>query len=268
MKIKYYNSRNASLRNRSVIVDLDLNKIKPEKSLTFYYKKANGRNGKITTRHRGGGAKRLYRVIGKYPNINYNQQAIVCSIEYDPNRSSRIALVQDQDGTKKYILAPLGLKVGSIIFSGMSAPISIGNTLPIKSIPIGTQIHNIESQPNRGGTFAKSAGTFAQIISKDQAFITIRLPSGAIQILNPNCIATIGQIGNILHNAISIGTAGRSRHMNIRPKVRGVAKNAADHPHGGGEGKSPIGHTHPLTPWGKPALGVKTRKKNKTIKYY
>ena len=240
----------------------------PEKSLVVIKKKNAGRNsyGRITVRHRGGGNKVKYRIIDfKRADATPNT---VLAIEYDPNRTAYIALLQNEAGTRRYIIAPEGLKVGDVIYSGADADIKAGNTLPIANIPTGTFIHNIELYPGKGAQLARSAGVMAQLISKEGGIAQVRLPSGEVRIVRLDCKATIGQVGNIDHENISIGKAGRKRHMGWRPTVRGSVMNPNDHPHGGGEGKSPVGRPGPVTPWGKPAMGYKTRKtKNRTDKY-
>jgi len=239
----------------------EITKDKPEKSLLVPLKKRAGRNnrGKITVRHRGGGAKRRLRIID-FKRDKVDIPGRVAAIEYDPNRSARIALIYYVDGEKRYILAPMGLNVGDMILSGVKAEIRPGNALPMKSIPTGTQIHNIEMQKGRGGQMVRSAGASAQLMGKEGEYVLLRLPSGELRRVRSECIATIGQIGNIDHQNISIGKAGRKRHMGWRPTVRGSAMTPRDHPHGGGEGRAPIGLPGPKTPWGKPALGYKTRK--------
>jgi len=239
----------------------EITKDKPEKSLVMPLKKRAGRNnrGKITVRHRGGGAKRRLRMID-FKRDKVNIPGRVAAIEYDPNRSARIALIYYADGEKRYILAPLGLNVGDTVMSGSNAEIKPGNTLPMKSIPTGTQIHNIELQKGKGGQVVRSAGAVAQLMVKEGEYALIRLPSSEIRRVRSDCLATIGQIGNAEHQNISLGKAGRKRHMGWRPTVRGSAMSPRDHPHGGGEGRSPIGLPGPKTPWGKPALGYKTRK--------
>ena len=242
---------------------------KPEKSLTVTLKKHSGRNsrGKITVRHRGGGTRNKYRII----DFKRNKDGIpgnVKTIEYDPNRSANIALIVYADGEKRYILAPEGLKVGNVIFSGTDADIQVGNTLPIANIPVGTLIHNIELKPGKGGQLARSAGNGAQLMAKEGKYAQVRLPSGEVRKVLMNCRATIGEVGNGDHSNIQIGKAGRKRHMGIRPTVRGSVMNPNDHPHGGGEGRTPIGRKSPVTPWGKPTLGYKTRKKNKASNQY
>jgi len=241
----------------------------PERSLLEDKKKKAGRNvtGKITVRHQGGGARQKYRIIDFKRNKD-NVPAKVFSIEYDPNRSANIALLHYADGEKRYIIAPLGLNVGETIISGETADIKVGNALPISNIPVGTMIHCIELKPGKGAQLVRSAGNAAQLMAKEGAYAQVRLPSGEVRLIPMNAKATIGQVGNLDHANIQIGKAGRTRHMGIRPTVRGSVMNPCDHPHGGGEGKSPIGHPGPVTPWGKPALGYKTRKKkNPTSKY-
>nr|UXE30995.1 ribosomal protein L2 [Ostreobium quekettii] len=237
---------------------------KLEKSLCSQNNRKKGRNnrGVITSRHRGGGHKRLYRKID-FKRIKIGITARVKKIEYDPNRNARIALLDYKDGTKSYILHPLGLKIGDWVISYPQAPIKIGNTLPLREIPLGIQIHNVELTPGKGGQLARTAGSSAQIIAKQKKFVTLQLPSSEIRLISKNCWATIGQIGNINHNNIGLKKAGRKRWLDRRPSVRGVAMNAADHPHGGGEGRAPVGRSHPVTPWGKITLGRRTRKTNK-----
>lgn len=240
-----------------------LSNVKPEKSLLEPLKKNSGRNsyGRITVRHRGGGVKRKYRVID-FKRDKIDMPATVLTLEYDPNRSAHIALVQYTDGEKRYILAPNELKVGDVVISGAGADIKPGNCLPIANIPLGTMIHNIELYAGRGGQLVRSAGVAAQLMAKEGAAAQVRLPSGEVRYIKMNCRATIGQVGNIEYENVQIGKAGRKRHMGFRPTVRGSVMNPVDHPHGGGEGKSPIGRSGPVTPWGKPTLGYKTRKKN------
>jgi len=242
---------------------------KPEKSLLEAQSKSGGRNvnGRITVRHIGGGNRQKYRVIDFKRNKD-NIPAKVASIEYDPNRTAYIALLHYADGEKRYILAPLGLAVGDTVMSGANAEIKVGNCLPFDNIPIGSVVHNIEFQPGRGGKIARSAGNSAQYMAKEGRYATLRMPSGEMRKVLVTCRATIGQIGNIEHENVSLGKAGRHRHMGVKPTVRGSAMNPVDHPHGGGEGKSPVGHAGPMTPWGKPAMGLKTRKKkNKSDKF-
>ena len=235
---------------------------KPEASLVEVLKKNAGRNsyGRITVRHRGGGNKRKYRVID-FKRLKTDMSATVQRIEYDPNRSANIALLNYADGEKRYIIAPLGITVGDVVVSGPDADIKAGNCLPIENIPVGTVIHNIELNPGRGAQLCRAAGNEAQLMAKEGKYATVRLPSGEMRYILARCKATIGQIGNVDHEIVSLGKAGRKRHMGVRPTVRGVVMNPCDHPHGGGEGKSPVGMPSPVTPWGKPALGYKTRKK-------
>ena len=239
----------------------EITKFSPEKSLVVIKKKHAGRNsyGKITVRHRGGGNKVKYRIVDF--RRNDTEAAKVIGIEYDPNRTAYIALLENESGKKSYIIAPVGLKDGDVVYSGAEADIKPGNTLPLANIPTGTFIHNIELHPGKGGQLVRSAGSAAQLISKENEQALIRLPSGEVRIIALNCKATIGQVGNIEHDTVKVGKAGKTRHKGIRPTVRGSVMNPCDHPHGGGEGRSPIGHPGPLTPWGKPALGYKTRNK-------
>nr|WP_325303822.1 50S ribosomal protein L2 [uncultured Oscillibacter sp.] len=243
-------------------------KAKPEPKLTETLKKSAGRNsyGRITVRHRGGGNKRKYRVID-FKRDKHDMFATVLRLEYDPNRSANIALLEYEDGERRYILAPVGLKAGDKVESGPSADIKEGNALPLANIPVGTMIHNIELHPGNGAQLVRSAGTAAQLMAKEGGDAQIRMPSGEVRIVRTNCMATIGQVGNIDHANINIGKAGRKRHMGWRPTVRGSVMNPCDHPHGGGEGRAPVGRSGPVTPWGKPALGYKTRKKNPTSKF-
>ena len=241
----------------------------PERSLMESLKSNAGRNnkGRITVRHRGGGAKRQYRIIDFKRNKD-NIPAKVATVEYDPNRSANIALLHYADGEKRYIIAPYGLKVGETIVSGEASDIKVGNALPLKNIPVGTMIHCIELLPGKGAQLARSAGVMAQLISKEGGVAQVRLPSGEVRIIRLDCKATIGQVGNFEHDTVKVGKAGKTRHLGIRPTVRGSVMNPNDHPHGGGEGKSPVGRPGPVTPWGKPALGYKTRKtKNRTDKF-
>ena len=269
MAIRKYNPTSPARRFMTVSTFEEITTNVPEKSLLEPIKKNAGRNsyGRITVRHRGGGERRKYRIIDFKRNKD-NMPATVLTIEYDPNRSANIALVQYEDGEKRYILAPLGLKVGTKIESGEGVDIKVGNALKIKDIPLGTLIHNIELVPGKGGQLVRSAGNAAQLMAKEDKFAQVRLPSGEVRMIRMDCKATIGQVGNIDHENISIGKAGRKRHMGIRPTVRGVVMNPNDHPHGGGEGKSPIGRPSPVTPWGKPALGLKTRSKKKASNKY
>ena len=237
---------------------------KPEKSLLEDQRKSGGRNsqGKITVRHIGGGNRRKYRIID-FKRMKDGIPATVKSVEYDPNRSANIALLYYADGSKTYILAPVGLKVGDKVMSGPTADIKAGNALALKDIPVGTMVHNIEMQPGKGGQIARAAGMSAQIMARDEKYVTLKMPSGEMRYILATCKATIGQVGNVDHEIIRIGKAGKTRYLGIRPSVRGVVMNPCDHPHGGGEGKSPVGMPGPVTPWGKPALGYKTRKHKK-----
>ena len=242
---------------------------KPERSLLEVQSKSGGRNvnGRITVRHIGGGNRQKYRIIDFKRNKD-NVPAKVASIEYDPNRTAYIALLNYADGEKRYILAPLGLAVGDTVMSGVNAEIKVGNCLPFDNIPVGSIVHNIEFQPGRGGKIARSAGNSAQYMAKEGKYATLRMPSGEMRKVLVTCRATIGQIGNVDHENVSLGKAGKTRHIGVKPTVRGSAMNPVDHPHGGGEGKSPVGHAGPMTPWGKPAMGLKTRKKkNKSDKF-
>ncbi len=264
MPIKKYKPTSPARRFMTVSTFEEITKTTPERSLLEPLKNHAGRNsyGRITVRHRGGGVKRKYRVID-FKRNKLDVSAKVIAIEYDPNRSANIALVEYEDGEKKYIIAPYGLKVGDAIVSSENADIRPGNTLPIAQIPVGTIIHNIEIAPGKGGQLVRSAGNSAQLMAKEDKYAQVRLPSGEVRMIRVDCKATIGQVGNLEHENISIGKAGRKRHMGWRPTVRGVVMNPNDHPHGGGEGKSPIGLPSPVTPWGKPALGYKTRKHKK-----
>ena len=264
MAIKTYSPTTPSRRNMTVTDFSVLSKVKPEKSLLENLKKNSGRNsyGRITVRHRGGGNKRKYRIID-FKRDKMDMPATVLTIEYDPNRGAFIALTQFEDGEKRYIIAPNGLKVGDTVISSATADIKPGNALPIINIPVGTVIHNIELNPGRGAQFVRGAGNAAQLMAKEDGMALVRLPSGELRKFRLNCMATIGQVSNLDHENVQIGKAGRTRHMGIRPTVRGSVMNPCDHPHGGGEGKSPIGRPGPVTPWGKPALGYKTRDKKK-----
>ena len=244
-------------------------KAKPERSLVEVLKKNAGRNsyGRITVRHRGGGNRRKYRIID-FKRDKFDVEGTVVRIEYDPNRSAYIALLQNEEGAKSYIIAPVGLKDGDVVYSGAEADIKPGNTLPIANIPVGTLIHNVELYPGKGAQLVRSAGVFAQLIAKENGVAQVRLPSGEVRIIRLDCKATVGQVGNVEHDTVKVGKAGKTRHKGIRPTVRGSVMNPCDHPHGGGEGKSPVGRPGPVTPWGKPALGYKTRKtKNRTDKF-
>lgn len=269
MPVKKYKPTSPARREMTVTDFSELSDVKPEKSLLVKKSNTGGRNsyGRITVRHKGGGNKRKLRVIDWKRN-NDGVKGKVASIEYDPNRSANIALIHYEDGSKKYILAPEKLKVGNYIVSGVDADIIVGNVLPLKNIPIGTVIHNIELKPNKGAQMVRSAGTGAQLMAKEGKFAQIRLPSGEVRMIPLTCRATIGSVGNSDHENVSIGKAGRSRHMGIRPTVRGVVMNPVDHPHGGGEGKAPIGMPSPVTPWGVPTLGFKTRNKRKVSNKY
>ena len=264
MGIRKYNPTTPSLRQMTVSTFEEIDKVAPEKSLLRPLHSKAGRNsyGRITVRHRGGGTKRKYRVIDFKRNKD-GMPATVLSIEYDPNRSANIALLQYEDGVKTYIIAPLSLKKGDVVVSGTGADIKPGNVLLINEIPVGTLIYNIELYPGKGGQLVRSAGTFAQLMAKENGYAQVRLPSGEVRLIRLDCRATIGQVGNTDYENINLGKAGRKRHMGFRPTVRGVVMNPNDHPHGGGEGKSPIGMPSPVTPWGKPALGYKTRNKKK-----
>ena len=269
MGIRKYNPTTPGLRGMTVSTFEEITETTPEKSLTAHLKKNAGRNmrGKITVRHRGGGAKARYRII----DFKRNKDGIagnVATIEYDPNRSANIALIVYADGEKRYIIAPDGLKVGDVIYSGPDADIQTGNALPLANIPVGTIIHCVELKPGKGAQLARSAGNGAQLMAKEEKYAQVRLPSGEVRKVLLVCRATIGEVGNVDHSNISIGKAGRKRHMGWRPKVRGSVMNPNDHPHGGGEGKAPVGRKSPVTPWGKPALGYKTRKKHKDSDKY
>ena len=264
MAIKRYKPTSSARRFMTVSAYDEITTNKPEKSLLEDQRKSGGRNfqGKITVRHIGGGNRRKYRIID-FKRSKDGIPAIVKSIEYDPNRSANIALLQYLDGAKTYILAPVGLKVGDKLLSGETADIKSGNALKLKDIPVGTMVHNIELQPGKGGQLARAAGMSAQIMARDDKYVTIKMPSGEMRYILATCRATIGQVGNLEHEIIRIGKAGKTRHLGTRPSVRGVVMNPCDHPHGGGEGKSPVGMPGPVTPWGKPALGYKTRKHKK-----
>jgi len=263
MPIKIYKPYTPSTRNKSVLDFSSLTKKKSEKSLTVANHRAKGRNnkGRITIRHKGGGHKRLYRLID-FKRNKYDIQGTVVSVEYDPNRNANIALINYQDGEKRYILHPENLNIGDSIIAGKNFPISIGNALPLEAIPLGTDVHNIELFPGKGGQLVRSAGTSAKVLAKENNFVVLRLSSKEIRLFKKECFATIGKISNSDFYNVVLGKAGRSRWLGIRPTVRGSVMNPVDHPHGGGEGRCPIGRARPLTPWGKPALGLKTRKKN------
>jgi large subunit ribosomal protein L2 len=267
MPTRQYRPTSPGRRGMSVSTFDEITKTRPEKSLTVRLKKHAGRNnqGKITTRHQGGGAKRAYRIID-FKRNKFGVPAKVAAIEYDPNRSARIALLHYVDGEKRYMLAPVGLKVGDRVESGPEADIRVGNALPMKNIPTGTTVHNIEMERGRGGQLVRGAGAGAQLMAKEGDYVLLRLPSGEQRNIHIMCMATIGQVGNVEHENQSIGKAGRARHMGRRPVVRGSAMNPTDHPHGGGEGRAPIGG-QPQTPWGKPAMGYKTRKNKRTDRF-
>ena len=269
MAIRVYQSYTPGTRNRSVSTFDTITKSKPEKTLTTSFHRSKGRNnqGRITIRHRGGGHKRLYRLID-FKRNKREIAGLVHSIEYDPNRNARIALIHYVDGEKRYILAPRNLQVGTKIEAGSNVPFIVGNALPLKNIPLGTEVHNIELQPNRGGQIVRAAGTSAQILAKEGLFVTLRLPSKEIRLVSHNCYATIGQVSNEDSINIELGKAGRKRWLGMRPTVRGSVMNPCDHPHGGGEGRAPVGRKSPLTPWGKKALGVKTRNSKKLTDAY
>ena len=261
MAIRVYKPTSSARRFMSVLTYEEITKKTPEKSLTEYLKKNAGRNkqGKITVRHQGGGNKVKYRIID-FKRDKRDIPAKVAAIEYDPNRSAFIALVEYEDGVKNYILAPDGLKVGDKVMAGPNADIKPGNALPFENIPVGTMIHNIELYPGKGGQLVRSAGVMAQLMAKENGYALVRLPSGEMRNIPVNCIATIGVVSNLDHENVNLGKAGRKRHMGVRPGSRGSVMNPCDHPHGGGEGRAPVGHSSPRTPWGKPALGLKTRK--------
>ena len=269
MAIRIYKPVTPGTRQRSVLTSEEITKTTPEKSLVVTKKKTNGRNnqGKITVRHRGGGVKRKYRLID-FKRIKDGVTAIVSAIEYDPNRSSNIALITYKDGTKSYILAPKDLKVGDVVESGKSVDVKIGNAMEIMNIPVGTVIHNIELRPGKGGQLARSAGNSAQILGREGKYVLIRLASGETRMILGTCRATIGVVGNEDYGLVKVGKAGRTRYKGVRPTVRGSVMNPNDHPHGGGEGRAPVGRSGPMTPWGKPALGLKTRKNKKESDKY
>ena len=269
MGIKRYRPITPSRRHMTSLDFSEITKTKPEKSLVVHLKKHSGRNnqGKITVRHRGGGHKKKYRIID-FKRLKDDIPATVKAIEYDPNRSANIALLAYADGEKTYIIAPNGLKVGDKLMNGPNAEIRVGNCLPMTVIPLGSEIHNIEMRPGKGAQLVRSAGNSAQLMAREGTMATVRLPSGETRMVPVNCRATLGAVGNSDHELVKIGKAGRKRHMGIRPTVRGSVMNPNDHPHGGGEGRAPIGRSAPSTPWGKPALGYKTRKKNKHSNQY
>ena len=268
MAIRNYKPTTPGRRKMSTLINSEITKSTPEKSLLTTIKKNGGRNnqGKITVRHHGGGARRKYRIID-FKRNKLNVPGVVASIEYDPNRTANIALINYVDGEKRYIIAPKNLKVGMEVMSGEGADIKVGNALPLMSIPVGTTIHNIELRPGKGGELARSAGSSAQILGREGKYVMIRLASGEQRKVLGTCMATIGEVGNEDSSLVKIGKAGRKRHMGVRPTVRGSVMNPNDHPHGGGEGRAPIGRKAPVTPWGKPALGYKTRKKKQSDKF-
>jgi large subunit ribosomal protein L2 len=269
MTIRFYKSYTPGTRNRALSAFDEITKTKPEKSLIRKNHRSKGRNnrGIITIRHRGGGHKKRYRMID-FKRSKYGMEGIVAAIEYDPNRNARIALIHYIDGEKRYILHPKGLKIGDKILSGSESSLTIGNALPLEEIPLGTSIHNIELIPNRGGQIVRAGGTSAKILAKEGNYVTLRLPSKEIRLVRQECLATIGEISNNDAFLVQSGKAGRTRWLGKRPTVRGSVMNPCDHPHGGGEGRAPIGRTRPLTPWGKPALGIKTRKRKKISDAY
>ena len=268
MAIRNYKPTTPGRRKMSALVNEEITASTPEKSLVVTVKKNGGRNnqGRITVRHQGGGAKRKYRIID-FKRNKLNVPGTVASIEYDPNRTANIALINYADGEKRYIIAPKGLTVGMTVVAGADADIKVGNALPIINIPVGTMIHNIELRPGKGGELARSAGTSAQILGREGNYVMIRLASGEQRKVLESCMATVGEVGNEDSSLVKIGTAGRKRHMGIRPTVRGSVMNPNDHPHGGGEGRAPVGRKAPMTPWGKPALGLKTRKKKQSDRF-
>ena len=265
MAIRHFNPVTPGQRKKSTLVNEELTKTAPEKSLLKAKNKKSGRNnqGRITVRHQGGGAKQKYRLID-FKRNKHDIEGTVASIEYDPNRSANIALINYADGEKRYIIAPKGLKVGMKIVSGENVDIKVGNALPIMNIPVGTVIHNIEMRPGKGAQIARSAGQSAQILGREERYVLVRLSSGETRKILGTCMATIGEVGNEDYSLVRLGKAGRTRHMGIRPTVRGSVMNPNDHPHGGGEGRAPVGRKQPMTPWGKPALGYKTRKNKKS----
>lgn len=269
MSIRKFKPTSPALRHMTVSTFEEITSVEPEKSLLTSIKRTGGRNtrGVITMRHRGGGAKRKYRIIDFKRNKD-GIQGRVATVEYDPNRTANIALINYVDGEKRYIIAPRGLQVGDMIESGENADIKTGNALKLKDIPVGTTVHNIELKPEKGGQLARSAGSGAQLMAKEGKYAQLKLPSGEFRLINIECRATVGQVGNKDHELITIGKAGKSRHMGKRPKVRGSAMNPVDHPHGGGEGRTPIGRPSPVTPWGIPTMGLKTRKKSKKSNEY
>ena len=268
MAIRNYKPTTPGRRKMSTLINEEITASTPEKSLVVTVKKNGGRNnqGKITVRHHGGGEKRKYRIID-FKRNKLNVPGSVASIEYDPNRTANIALINYADGEKRYIIAPKGLTVGMTVEAGDSADIKVGNALPIMNIPVGTMIHNVELRPGKGGELARSAGSSAQILGREGNYVMIRLSSGEQRKVLGTCMATVGEVGNEDSSLVKVGTAGRKRHMGIRPTVRGSVMNPNDHPHGGGEGRAPVGRKAPMTPWGKPALGLKTRKKKQSDKF-
>jgi large subunit ribosomal protein L2 len=268
MPIKQFKPTSPGRRDGSGPTFSEITKSRPEKSLTESLKKHSGRNnaGRITVRHRGGGSRRLYRIID-WKRDKTGVPARVVAIEYDPNRTARIALLQYADGDKRYILAPNGLTVGATVMSGPQAEVRVGNTLPLGNMPTGTQVHNIELSPGRGGQMVRSAGVSAQLMAKEGEYALLRLPSGEMRRVRIECVATVGQVGNVEHSLVKLGKAGRTRHRGRRPQVRGAVMNPRDHPHGGGEGRAPVGMPGPKTPWGKPALGHRTRNSKRTDRF-
>lgn len=264
MAIRFFKAATPGTRHGSVLNFSELSSKKPEKSLTTWWSRSNGRNnrGIITSRHRGGGHKKLYREVD-FKRNKVGVSAKVISIEYDPNRNAHISLLHYVDGEKRYILHPAGLKIGDFVLASLDATISIGNSLPLTNIPLGTEVHNVELKPGAGGQLVRAAGTVAQIVAKEGNYVTLRLPSGEVRLVPQSCWATIGRVGNVDKINLTLGKAGRNRWLGRRPHVRGSAMNPVDHPHGGGEGRAPIGRSRPVSPWGKPALGVKTRKRKK-----
>lgn len=268
MPVKLYKPTSPGRRGMSVSTFEEITQTEPEKSLLAPLRQKAGRNnqGRVTVRHRGGGHKQRYRIID-FKRDKHGVAGKVSTIEYDPNRTARIALVAYADGEKRYILAPVGLKIGDTVMSGPTAEIRVGNALPIYRIPLGTQVHNIELQPGKGGQLVRSAGVSAQLLAKEGSYAQVRMPSGEVRLISQNCLATIGQVGNVDHSNVVLGKAGRKRWLGIRPGVRGTAQDPRSHPHGGGEGRSPVGMAAPKTPWGKPALGKKTRTNKRTEQY-
>jgi len=268
MAVKIYKPKTPGQRHKTSYTFEEITKTTPERSLLMPLKKMAGRNayGRITVRHRGGGEKRQIRIID-FKRDKVEILGKIAAIEYDPNRTARLALVNYADGEKRYIIAPVGLKVGDTIISSKQADIKVGNTLPLGNIPVGTMIHNVELKPGKGAQMARSAGTSAQLLAKEGAYAQVRLPSGEVRLVLQECMASVGQVGNIEHSNVKLGKAGRKRHMGRRPEVRGSAMSPRDHPHGGGEGRSPIGMAGPKTPWGKPTLGYKTRRNKRTEQF-